>query len=98
MIFSIAGFIGMALSYGLSLNMMLVRSIQKQCTIANNIISVERLNQYMHIPSEAPEIIEGNRPTTNWPDVGKVEIQDLQVKFDSFNVNSKEDSCTYWEN
>ena len=98
MIFSIAGFIGMALSYGLSLNMMLVRSIQKQCTIANNIISVERLNQYMHIPSEAPEIIEGNCPTTNWPDVGKVEIQDLQVKFDSFNVNSKEDSCTYWEN
>ncbi|GMY07381.1 ABC transporter C family member 10-like [Fagus crenata] len=72
-------FIGVALSYGLSLNMMLVRSIQKQCTIANNIISVERLNQYMHIPSEAPEIIEGNRPTTNWPDVGKVEIQDLQV-------------------
>ncbi len=52
----------------------------------------------MHIPSEAPEIIEGNRPTTNWPDMGKVEIQDLQVKFDSFNVNSKEGSCTYWEN
>nr|POE64122.1 abc transporter c family member 10 [Quercus suber] len=76
-----AGFIGMALSYGLSLNMMLVRSIQKQCTVADNIISVERLNQYMHIPSEAPEVIEGNCPTTNWPAVGKVEIQDLQVRY-----------------
>ncbi|KAM3729891.1 hypothetical protein ACB098_12G045300 [Castanea mollissima] len=76
-----SGFIGMALSYGLSLNMMLVRSIQKQCTMADNIISVERLNQYMHIPSEAPEVIEGNRPTTNWPAVGKVEIQDLQVRY-----------------
>jgi ATP-binding cassette subfamily C (CFTR/MRP) protein 2 len=75
----IAGFIGMALSYGLSLNMSLVFSIQNQCTLANYIISVERLNQYMYIPSEAPEVIEGSRPPTNWPSVGKVEIHDLQV-------------------
>ena len=74
-----AGFIGMTLRYGLSLNMSLVFSIQNQCTLANYIISVERLNQYMHVPSEAPEVIEGNRPPTNWPSVGKVEIHDLQV-------------------
>ena len=48
----------MALSYGLSLNASLVFSIQNQCTLANNIISVERLNQYMHIESEAEEIVE----------------------------------------
>ena len=70
----------MALSYGLSLNMSLVFSIQNQCTLANYIISVERLNQYMHIPSEAPEVIEENRPPVNWPDVGKVDIRDLHVK------------------
>nr|POF21923.1 abc transporter c family member 10 [Quercus suber] len=50
-----SGFIGMALSYGLSLNTSLVFSIQNQCTLANYVISVERLNQYMHIPSEAPK-------------------------------------------
>jgi ATP-binding cassette subfamily C (CFTR/MRP) protein 2 len=69
----------MALSYGLSLNNSLVFSIQNQCTLANYIISVERLNQYMHIESEAEEIVEGNRPLTNWPDAGKVEINDLKV-------------------
>lgn len=69
----------MALSYGLSLNMSLVFSIQNQCTLANYIISVERLNQYMHIPSEAPEVVKENRPPVNWPTRGKVEIQDLQV-------------------
>lgn len=74
-----AGFIGMALSYGLSLNMSFVQSIQKQCMLVNYIISVERLNQYMHVPSEAPEVIEGNRPPLEWPDVGKVELQDLKV-------------------
>lgn len=69
----------MALSYGLSLSMGLVLSIQHQCTLANYIISVERLNQYMHLPSEAPPIIENNRPPQYWPSVGAVDIQDLQV-------------------
>ncbi|MCD9643110.1 hypothetical protein HAX54_030263 [Datura stramonium] len=72
-------FIGMALSYGLSLNITLVSSIQYQCTLVNYIISVVRLNQYMAIPSEAPEILKENRPPVNWPSRGKVEIQDLQV-------------------
>ncbi|KAF5731220.1 ABC transporter C family member 10-like [Tripterygium wilfordii] len=76
-----SGFIGMALSYGLSLNMSLVFSIQNQCTLANYIISVERLNQYMHIHSEAPEVIEGSRPPPNWPAVGKVDISDLQIRY-----------------
>lgn len=69
----------MALSYGLSLNASLVFSIQNQCSVANYIISVERLNQYMHVPSEAPEIIEENRPPANWPLAGRVEIKELQV-------------------
>ncbi|CAB4301978.1 unnamed protein product [Prunus armeniaca] len=76
-----SGFIGMALSYGLSLNISLMYSIQNQCTTANYIISVERLNQYTHITSEAPEIVEGNRPPANWPDVGKVEIQNLEIRY-----------------
>ncbi|KEH43665.1 ABC transporter-like family-protein [Medicago truncatula] len=76
-----SGFIGMALSYGLSLNASLVFSIQNQCNIANYIISVERLNQYMHVPSEAPERIEGNRPPVNWPVVGRVEIKELQIRY-----------------
>lgn len=78
-----SGFIGMALSYGLSLNISLVFSIQNQCTLANYIISVERLNQYMYIPSEAPEVIEENRPPSNWPVVGKVDICDLQIRYRS---------------
>jgi hypothetical protein len=69
----------MALSYGLSLNAALVYSIQHQCTLANYIISVERLNHYMHIKSEAKEIVEENRPPLNWPVAGKVEINDLKV-------------------
>ena len=73
------GFIGMALSYGLSLNLFLVVAIQYQCVLANLMVSVERLEQYMHIPSEAPEVIEEDWPAHGWPSVGKVEICNLKV-------------------
>ncbi|KAJ6426505.1 hypothetical protein OIU84_022160 [Salix udensis] len=78
---SASGFIGMELSYGLSLNVFLVFSAQYQCSLSNSIISVERLEQYMHIPSEAPEVIETNRPNPSWPAVGKVEICNLKVRY-----------------
>ncbi|XVF10473.1 hypothetical protein REPUB_Repub07fG0186100 [Reevesia pubescens] len=78
---SASGFIGMALSYGLSLNLFLVVAIQYQCVLANLIVSVERLEQYMHIPSEAPEVIEENRPPHGWPSVGKIEICNLKVRY-----------------
>ncbi|OVA05092.1 ABC transporter [Macleaya cordata] len=76
-----SGYIGMALSYGLSLNLFLVFSVQNQCALANHIVSVERLNQYMHIPSEAPEVIEGNRPKSDWPTIGEVQIHDLKIRY-----------------
>ncbi|KAL6839562.1 hypothetical protein ACP4OV_030501 [Aristida adscensionis] len=75
------GFVGMALSYGLSLNMSFVFSIQNQCQLANQIISVERVNQYMDIPSEAAEIIQENRPSPDWPQVGRVELRDLKIRY-----------------
>eukprot|EP00253_Pinus_taeda_P030801 PITA_30801 len=77
------GFVGMAFSYGLSLNTSFVQSIQNQCTLANYIVSVERIKQYMHIPSEAPAVIEDHRPTDNWPSHGKVELQDLKIRYRS---------------
>uniref|UniRef100_A0ACD6ADW5 Uncharacterized protein n=1 Tax=Avena sativa TaxID=4498 RepID=A0ACD6ADW5_AVESA len=75
------GFVGMALSYGLSLNNSFVTSIQKQCDLANKIISVERVSQYMDIQSEAAEVIEENQPAPNWPQVGSVEIKDLKIRY-----------------
>ncbi|VAI82642.1 unnamed protein product [Triticum turgidum subsp. durum] len=73
------GFVGMALSYGLSLNIMFVASIQFQCNLGNQIISIERVNQYMDIQSEATEVAEENRPLPDWPQNGNVEIRDLKV-------------------
>ncbi|KAM3207746.1 hypothetical protein ACQJBY_062800 [Aegilops geniculata] len=75
------GFVGMVLSYGLSLNVSFVCSIQNQCNLANQIISVERVNQYMDIQSEATEVIEENRPLQDWPQDGYVELRDLKIRY-----------------
>lgn len=69
----------MALAYGLPLTTSIVFSIQFQCQVSNLIVSAERIHQYMDIPSEAPPVLEENRPPVNWPTKGKVDIQDLQV-------------------
>ncbi|GAB4834505.1 hypothetical protein Ancab_032762, partial [Ancistrocladus abbreviatus] len=76
-----AEFIGMALSYGLSLNLVLTATMQNQCLLANMMISVERLEQYMHISCEVPEIVDENRAGPGWPSVGRVEIHDLRVRY-----------------
>ncbi|XP_020168908.3 ABC transporter C family member 10 [Aegilops tauschii subsp. strangulata] len=75
------GFVGMVLSYGLSLNVSFVCSIQNQCNLANQIISVERVNQYMDIQSEATEVVEENRPLQDWPQDGYVELRDLKIRY-----------------
>ncbi|CAN6227822.1 unnamed protein product [Urochloa humidicola] len=55
--------------------------MQNQCQLANQIISVERVNQYMDIPSEAAETIEENRPSPDSPQAGRVEIRDLKIRY-----------------
>ncbi|RWV92205.1 hypothetical protein GW17_00045446 [Ensete ventricosum] len=69
---------GLAVTYGLTLNSQLATIIWNICNVDNKIISVERIMQYARIPSEAPMIIEGCRPPTNWPHVGTICFKNLE--------------------
>ncbi|KAJ9547840.1 hypothetical protein OSB04_020383 [Centaurea solstitialis] len=69
---------GLAVTYGLQLNARLSRWILSFCKLENKIISIERIHQYCHIPSEAPPIIEECRPSPSWPEEGNIEIIDLK--------------------
>lgn len=39
-----------------------IKPIQTTCALQKHIISIERLNRYMHKPSEAPDVVHNNRP------------------------------------
>ncbi|XP_068337296.1 ABC transporter C family member 3-like [Pyrus communis] len=75
------GIAGLAVTYGLNLNMLQAWCIWNLCNVENKIISVERLIQYTNIPSEPPLVIESNRPDRSWPSHGEVDIRDLQVRY-----------------
>ncbi|XP_052177409.1 ABC transporter C family member 3 isoform X2 [Diospyros lotus] len=72
---------GLAVTYGLNLNRLQAWVIWNICNMENKIISVERILQYTTIPSEPPLVIEANRPNSQWPSQGEVNIRDLQVQY-----------------
>ena len=74
-----AGFVGLSLSYALSLTGIHVFMTQFYCKISNQITSVERIKQFMHIKSEPHAIISENRPPSSWPLKGRIELEDLKV-------------------
>lgn len=45
-----------------------------------NIVSVERLQEYMHLPQEAPAKTEVVPPPA-WPSRGKIEIRQLRARY-----------------
>lgn len=72
---------GLAVTYGLSLNVLQAWVIWNLCNVENKMISVERILQFANIPSEAPAIIENCIPETNWPSRGEIELKDLHVQY-----------------
>lgn len=88
---------GLAVTYGLSLNMLQGWAIAVLCSLENRMISVERIFQYMFIPSEQLLTISKSRPNCQWPTNGEIELRNLHVcllnsmllyKFTSNNVGA----------
>ncbi|KAH0450481.1 hypothetical protein IEQ34_021173 [Dendrobium chrysotoxum] len=75
------GFSGLCLSYALTLSSAQVFTTRWYSNIENYVISVERIKQFMHIPSEPPAIIYENRPLPSWPQQGRIDLQDLKIKY-----------------
>ncbi|XP_052305769.1 ABC transporter C family member 3 isoform X2 [Populus trichocarpa] len=72
---------GLAVTYALELHMAQFGLIWNFCICENKLISVERILQYMSIPAEPPLVIESKRPDHSWPSHGKIDIDNLQVRY-----------------
>lgn len=75
------GYTGLAISYSFGLNQTLVLLVWWQCNFSNYIVSVERIEQYMHLPMEAFDVNEDNKPPQNWPIQGEVALRNLQIRY-----------------
>ncbi|VAI23968.1 unnamed protein product [Triticum turgidum subsp. durum] len=74
-------FVGLSLSYGLSLNSVLFWAVWMSCFIENKMVSVERIKQFVNIPCEAEWRIKDCLPIANWPTRGDIEVIDLKVRY-----------------
>lgn len=74
-------YVGLSLSYGLSLNQVLFWAIWISCFIENKMVSVERIKQFTNIPSEATWRIKDCLPDSNWPTKGDINVIDLKFRY-----------------
>ncbi|KAL6848013.1 hypothetical protein ACP4OV_022141 [Aristida adscensionis] len=75
------GIAGLAVTYGLNLNVEQAAVVWKMCTLENKIISVERILQYISIPEEPPLSISEDKLAHNWPSQGEIQLNNLHVRY-----------------
>ncbi|EGC35823.1 hypothetical protein DICPUDRAFT_151784 [Dictyostelium purpureum] len=71
--------IGLSLSYALSLSNSLNKATITSADTETRMNSLERIVEYMNVPSEAPAIIENNRPPANWPENGVIKFDKVSL-------------------
>ncbi|GFP99454.1 leukotriene a-4 hydrolase homolog [Phtheirospermum japonicum] len=59
-------------------------------SLANYIVSVERIKPYLHIPPETHAIVEDNRTPTSWHQKGRIELLDLKQVWDEVGETDEE--------
>ncbi|XP_050385173.1 putative ABC transporter C family member 15 [Argentina anserina] len=87
---------GLAVTYGINLNVLQASVIWNICNAENKMISVERILQYSDLTSEAPLVIEDSKPPINWPQVGTICFKNLQIRYaEHLPYVLKKISCTF---
>ncbi|ORY40118.1 P-loop containing nucleoside triphosphate hydrolase protein, partial [Rhizoclosmatium globosum] len=82
-----ASLVGLALTYSLNVTQSLNWLVRQSCEIETNIVSVERMKEYIEIPQEAPYLIPRQAPPVTWPENEGLELVLRQL---SFHVNANE--------
>nr|GEW88477.1 putative ABC transporter C family member 15 isoform X2 [Tanacetum cinerariifolium] len=87
---------GLAVTYGINLNVQQASVIWNICNAENKMISVERVLQYSKLTSESPLIIEDSRPSIEWPQNGTISFRNLKIRYaDHLPSVLKSITCTF---
>ncbi|ORZ17222.1 multi drug resistance-associated protein MRP [Absidia repens] len=73
------GLVGLSVSYALSVTQALNWVIRSFCEIETNIVSVERIKEYIDLPREKYDSIRGISPM--WPEKGEIEFNDYATRY-----------------
>ncbi|KAK4493262.1 hypothetical protein RD792_017859, partial [Penstemon davidsonii] len=76
-----ASTMGLLLSYSLNITNLLSNVLRQASRAENSLNAVERVGTYIDLPSEAPDVIEGNRPPSGWPTSGSIKFEDVFLRY-----------------
>ncbi|GMN54603.1 hypothetical protein TIFTF001_023730 [Ficus carica] len=76
-----ASTMGLLLSYTLNITNLLSGVLRQASRAENSLNSVERVGTYIDLVSEAPEIIESNRPPPGWPSSGTIKFEGVVLRY-----------------
>ncbi|ROT37636.1 hypothetical protein SODALDRAFT_297917 [Sodiomyces alkalinus F11] len=77
------GLVGLAMSYCLQITTSLNAVVRQSVEAQLNIVSLERVLEYTHLPSEAAEVVEDCRPGMGWPTEGAVTLDHYSARYRS---------------
>uniref|UniRef100_A0A9I9CQY3 ABC-type xenobiotic transporter n=1 Tax=Cucumis melo TaxID=3656 RepID=A0A9I9CQY3_CUCME len=78
-----ASTMGLLLSYTLNITNLLSGVLRQASRAENSLNAVERVGTYIDLPSEAPAIVEYNRPPYGWPSSGSICFEDVVLRYRS---------------
>ncbi|KAK0424597.1 hypothetical protein QR680_008742 [Steinernema hermaphroditum] len=77
-----AGIVGLALLNSVNFYNFLAMALRLMSGVESNAVSIERVEEYSHVPTEAPaDSEEEKRPPPEWPRSGAIHIEDLQLRY-----------------
>ncbi|EXC25624.1 ABC transporter C family member 2 [Morus notabilis] len=76
-----ASTMGLLLCYTLNITNLMSGVLRQASRAENSLNSVERVGTYIDLLSEAPEIIENNRPPPGWPASGTIQFEGVVLRY-----------------
>lgn len=76
-----ASTMGLLLTYTLNITSLLSGVLRQASRAENSLNAVERVGTYIELPSEAPAVIESNRPPHGWPSSGSIKFEDVILRY-----------------
>ncbi|XP_012937343.1 multidrug resistance-associated protein 1 isoform X1 [Aplysia californica] len=75
------GIVGLSITYAMNVTQTLNWMVRMTCELETNIVAVERIKEYTETQTEADWVIEGKRPSAEWPEKGVVKFKDYKVRY-----------------
>ncbi|XP_058815258.1 multidrug resistance-associated protein 1 isoform X5 [Topomyia yanbarensis] len=76
-----AGLVGLSVSYALQITQTLNWLVRMTSDVETNIVAVERIKEYGETKQEAAWELSNSTLPRDWPEQGRVEFQDFQVRY-----------------